>query len=108
MTELIGWIATALLLATLGRQVYTQWREGATQGVSHWLFIGQLAASSCFLIYSWLLDNWVFVVSNAMLIVTAAVGQIIYRRNRRREEHKQAAPAGGATASPSARAANVR
>lgn len=90
-TEIIGWAATAILLATIGRQVYTQWREGSTQGVSGWLFIGQLAASTGFLIYSALLSNWVFVVSNAMLLLTAALGQVIYRRNRRREKQDAAA-----------------
>jgi hypothetical protein len=28
MTELIGWVAATVLLATMGRQVYTQWRDG--------------------------------------------------------------------------------
>jgi uncharacterized protein with PQ loop repeat len=74
------------LLATLTRQVFTQWRERSTAGVSHWLFIGQLTASTGFLIYSWLVENWVFVVTNAALLTTALVGQVIYRRNARREE----------------------
>ena len=38
-------VATILLL-TIGRQVYTQWRDGTSQGVSKWLFVGQLAAST--------------------------------------------------------------
>jgi MtN3 and saliva related transmembrane protein len=84
-TDLIGWTSSAILLATLARQVFTQWRERSTAGVSHWLFIGQLAASTGFLIYSWLLDNWVFVVTNAALLITALVGQVIYRRNARRQ-----------------------
>ncbi|HEU4600596.1 MAG TPA: PQ-loop repeat-containing protein [Steroidobacteraceae bacterium] len=77
----IGWAASAILLATLIRQVYTQWREHSTKGVSRWLFIGQLTASTGFLIYSFLLDNWVFVFTNAALLVTALVGQWIYARN---------------------------
>ena len=85
LTDLIGWAATAILLATIARQVYTQWRQRSTQGVSKWLFVGQLAASTGFLIYSLLLGNWVFVVSNAMLLVTAALGQWIFWHNRRRE-----------------------
>jgi MtN3 and saliva related transmembrane protein len=77
----IGWAASAVLLATLLRQVYTQWRERSTKGVSRWLFIGQLTASTGFLIYSFLLDNWVFVFTNAALLVTALIGQWIYARN---------------------------
>jgi uncharacterized protein with PQ loop repeat len=82
MTELIGWMAATILLATMGRQVYTQWRDGTSQGVSKWLFRGQLAASLGFVIYSWLLGNWVFVVTNALMLLTAALGQCIYLSNK--------------------------
>ena len=84
--EAIGWFAAAVLLLTLGRQVYTQWRERETKGVSRWLFVGQLTASTAFLVYSWLVENWVFVVTNALLLVTAAIGEWIFLRNRRLEE----------------------
>jgi uncharacterized protein with PQ loop repeat len=57
MTELIGWMAATVLLATMGRQVYTQWRDGTSQGVSKWLFVGQLAASLGFVMYSWRLGK---------------------------------------------------
>ena len=83
MTELIGWMAATLLLATMGRQVYTQWRDGTSQGVSKWLFIGQLAASSGFVIYSWQLGSWVFVVTNALMLLTAGLGQWIYLSNKK-------------------------
>jgi MtN3 and saliva related transmembrane protein len=86
--ELIGWVASGILLATLLRQVWVQWRERSTAGVSSWLFVGQCAASSGFLLYSWLLDNRVFIVTNAMLLFTAVAGQLIYRRNRRRAERR--------------------
>ena len=88
--ELIGWSGAVVLLLTLGRQVYTQWRDRSAQGVSRWLFVGQLTASTAFLVYSWLLENWVFVATNALLLVTAAIGEWIYLRNRKLEH---AAPA---------------
>ena len=84
--EIIGWSAAAILLATISRQVYTQWRERSTQGLSRWLFIGQLAASTGFVVYSWLVGNWVFVVTNVLMLATAGLGQWIYLRNKRREE----------------------
>jgi uncharacterized protein with PQ loop repeat len=84
-TDVIGWLASAVLITTLLHQVRVQWRERSTEGVSGWLFIGQLAASFGFLTYSWLIDNPVFVVSNAVLILTAVAGQAVYRRNRRIE-----------------------
>ncbi len=83
--DIIGWASSAILLATLVRQVQRQWRERAVQGVSKWLFIGQLAASSGFLLYSFLLNNWVFVFTNAALLLTAIVGQMIYQRNVREQ-----------------------
>jgi uncharacterized protein with PQ loop repeat len=82
-TDLIGWAAAAILLLTLTRQVYTQWRDRTSKGVSRWLFVGQCIASAGFIIYSWLLQNWVFVVTNALILVTAIGGEIIYLRNRR-------------------------
>jgi len=54
-TEVIGWAAAAILLLTIGRQVFTQWRDRTTAGLSRWLFVGQLAASTGFVVYSWLL-----------------------------------------------------
>ena len=79
--ELIGWAAAAILLLTLARQVYTQWRDRTSKGVSRWLFVGQCAASIGFVVYSWLVANWVFVVTNALILATAIAGEIIYLRN---------------------------
>lgn len=79
----IGWAASLVLLATIGRQVYTQWHTRSTTGVSKWLFTGQLAASLGFSVYSYLLHNWVFLVSNVALVCMAVLGQWLYMRNRR-------------------------
>jgi len=82
--DLIGWASSLVLLVTLGRQVYTQWRTRSTQGVSRWLFIGQLTASCGYTLYSVLLHNWVFTASNIALLVTALIGQGLLLRNQRR------------------------
>lgn len=81
--EAVGWASTALLLATLLRQVYKEWKSGSTAGLSKWLFIGQMAASIGFTAYSWLLRNWVFLGSNAAILMVAVVGQLLYAHNRR-------------------------
>jgi MtN3 and saliva related transmembrane protein len=81
----IGWGSSAILLLTVGRQVYTQWKTRSTAGVSHWLFLGQLTASLGYTWYSWLLHNWVFVSSNVALLVTAVVGQMLYLRNKSKQ-----------------------
>ncbi|MEO6079830.1 MAG: hypothetical protein ABIQ86_08645 [Steroidobacteraceae bacterium] len=81
---LIGWLSSGILLLTITRQVYSQWISGQTSGVSRWLFIGQVAASTGFSTYSFMLHNWVFFVTNCMLLVAAVVGEFVYLRNRRR------------------------
>jgi uncharacterized protein with PQ loop repeat len=89
ITELIGWTAATILLLTIGRQVFTQWRDRTTAGLSRWLFVGQLADSSGFVVDSWLLGNWVFVVSNVLMLATAGIGHWIYLLNKRSENHRK-------------------
>lgn len=82
--ELIGWLASAILIATLARQTWRQWREPDPRGVSHWLFAGQIAASTGFVAYSWLVHNWVFIVTNVLILLTAVIGQVVLLRARRK------------------------
>ena len=86
LSDMIGWAAAVVLAMTISRQVYTQWKTRSVAGVSKWLFVGQLTASVGFTIYSWLVENWVFVVTNAFMAITAVVGEVIYLRNRRRAQ----------------------
>jgi uncharacterized protein with PQ loop repeat len=85
MVDVIGWAASGLLVLTVSCQVWKQWQDTSTAGVSHWLFAGQIAASFAFLVYSWLLGNIIFTVSNGVALLTAIVGQVLYLRNRRLE-----------------------
>ncbi len=82
MTEMIGWVSSMILVLTIGKQIYKQWQEKTSEGVSKWLFIGQIAASMGFTIYSWLVQNWVFVVTNSLLLLSAFVGLGIVLRQR--------------------------
>jgi MtN3 and saliva related transmembrane protein len=86
MIEAIGWASSAILVLTIGRQVLKQWREGTSEGVSMWLFVGQMAASIGFTIYSVLVHNWVFVVTNALMVGNGLLGYFITLRHRRREK----------------------
>ncbi|MFT4172635.1 MAG: PQ-loop repeat-containing protein [Rhodocyclaceae bacterium] len=81
--DILGWAAAAILLMTMMRQVWTQWRTRSVAGVSRWLFVGQLAASTAFTAYSYQVDNWVFVVTNGLMVFNALLGQFIYLRNKR-------------------------
>jgi MtN3 and saliva related transmembrane protein len=87
--DLIGWSSSVVLLATIGRQVYTQWKTRSAEGVSRWLFVGQVTASTGYAIYSVLLHNWVFMTSNIALLGTAVVGQALFLRNRRLQAARQ-------------------
>ena len=82
--EAIGWLSSVLLVLTIGKQVWKQWHEGSSEGVSRWLFLGQIAASVGFTLYSWLVHNWVFVVTNVLMLVNGLLGYLIVLRHRRR------------------------
>lgn len=82
--DLLGWAATAVLVATLWRQIWKQWRADDAQAVSTWLFIGQMTASVLFIAYSIALHSGVFVVTNSLVLATAIAGQCMAWMKRRR------------------------
>jgi hypothetical protein len=71
------------LLATIAKQIHKQWEARSSEGVSKWLFVGQSAASFGFTVYSWLVRNWVFVVTNGLLFVAGVVGFVMTMYFRR-------------------------
>jgi MtN3 and saliva related transmembrane protein len=91
--ELIGWLSSFVLVLTIAKQVYKQWREGSSQNVSKWLFVGQLVASVGFTVYSWLVRNWVFVVTNGVMILNGLAGLLIVLHHRRRAQQGKKADA---------------
>lgn len=82
-TDLIGWAAAVILVLTIAAQVMKQWRDRTSQGVSPWLFSGQVIASAGFTVYSVLLGNAVFAITNGLILVSAVLGQLLYWRNKR-------------------------
>ena len=92
MTEGIGWLSSFILVLTIGKQVHKQWKSGSSQGVSKWLFVGQITASVGFTLYSVLVHNWVFVVTNALLLVSALIGGFIVIQHRRAERRGAGRP----------------
>jgi MtN3 and saliva related transmembrane protein len=85
MTEVIGWFSSFILVLTIAKQVHTQWKSGSSEGVSQWLFVGQITASIGFTLYSVLVGNWVFVVTNSLLLLSAIAGGLIVLKHRRAE-----------------------
>lgn len=74
MTEIVGWVSSLVLLATIAAQIGKQWTERSGKGVSVWLFIGQAGASLGFTVYSVLVKNWVFTITNGLMFLSALVG----------------------------------
>lgn len=97
IVDVIGWVSSIVLVITLGWQVRKQWLSRDSRGVSTWLFVGQLAASAGFSLYSYLLSNWVFLTTNLLLVVNALLGQWVTLRNKR--EARGAAASSAAPAS---------
>ena len=91
MVEAVGWVSSLILVLTIAKQVYKQWQEGSSEGVSKWLFVGQIAASLGFTVYSWLVSNWVFVVTNALMLCNGLLGLLIVLHHRRRERREGSA-----------------
>lgn len=89
--DLVGWVSSIILLLTLGQQVRRQWRSRESSGVSPWLFVGQMAASAGFSLYSYLLGNWVFLTTNLLLLANAVLGEWVTLRNRRSSPRRQPA-----------------
>ena len=83
--EPLGWIASVILLSTIARQIWRQAHAPTVEGVSKWLFIGQMTASALYFTYSVLVANPVFIASNAALLIAGVTGQVIYLRRRRRQ-----------------------
>jgi MtN3 and saliva related transmembrane protein len=79
-SDVVGWTASLVLLATLAAQILKQAKSASVAGVSPWLFVGQSTASLGFLIYAWLLDNSVFIFTNVLALLAALVGQYIWWR----------------------------
>lgn len=93
MTEIIGWVSSVILLLTLIRQVHKQWSDGTSEGISSWLFIGQFLSSIGFTIYSFLVSNWVFTITNGLLIINNIIGIILYfyflKKSKKKSEEEK-------------------
>lgn len=82
--DLLGWAATAVLIATLWRQIWKQWTVDDPEAISTWLFVGQITASVLFIAYSAATGSLVFVVTNSLILLTAIAGQCLSWIKRRR------------------------
>ena len=96
MRDLLGWASSLILLCTILQQIHKQWSERSGEGVSSFLFVGQASASLGFTIYSALLHNWVFTVTNALMLLSALTGLSITLHFKRSGAGKRRAPPAGA------------
>lgn len=88
--DMIGWLSSGILAITILYQVYRQWREGHSEGVSVWLFVGQCIANIGFIVYSLSKPDWVFVFTNALLLATNLTGYVLTLRQHRKQQSQQA------------------
>ena len=100
MDEVIGWMSSAVLVATISTQLHKQWKTGTSKGVSKWLFIGQFVASAGFVLYSWRIANWVFVATNGLLALEALLGLAIVLVHRRKHRAGDARGGGAEAGRP--------
>lgn len=87
ISSIVGYASSGVLVLTIGGQLSKQWRSGTSKGVSPFLFAGQLLASCGFTLYSALVQDMVFVATNACVGVAAGVGLGIVLYHRRNEGH---------------------
>jgi MtN3 and saliva related transmembrane protein len=78
--EWIGWACSVVLIFTIFAQVRKEWNTPRPKGVSQWLYYGQIAAEAGFVYYSWLVQNWVFVVTNAIMLLLNIAGIVVHSR----------------------------
>lgn len=80
--EALGWISSWLLVVTMFLQVRKQWAQGSSQGISKYLYLGQVLAEVGFVAYSVIVRNWVFVFTNTVLLVLNLIGLALLVRHR--------------------------
>ena len=78
MIQIVGWASSCILLLTLVAQVRKQWKAKTSKGVSKWLFVRQLIAGVGFVVYSYLVGNWVFTITYGLLTINNLVGIYLY------------------------------
>lgn len=76
MQELIGWGSALVLLPTFGVQTYRQWhdRHEHAGAISLWFFVLAFVGTLGQFVYSWMLNNWVYLALNGVLTVNNAIG----------------------------------
>ena len=86
----VGIASATLLVATLLWQLRLQWRKGTAEGVSRFLFVGQLGASIGFATYSSMIGDQVFVVTNIAIGLAAIAGAVLTAILRHRAHRARA------------------
>ena len=92
MQEIIGWGSALVLLPTFGVQTYRQWhdRHEHAGAVSLWFFVLALVGTAGQFVYSWMVNNWVYLALNGCLVVNNAIGLAIAIHRARIPAHEPA------------------
>ena len=89
MSEIVGWIGSVILVLTISKQVHKQWSDGNSEGVSFWLFAGQIVASVALGIHSFLIWSPVFIFTNVLMIIAAILGLIILIYHKKSDQDEE-------------------
>jgi uncharacterized protein with PQ loop repeat len=81
----VGWSAVTVLFLTMTGQAWREWRDRVKHGAGKVFFMGQITASTLFLVYSALIGDRIFVVGNALVLAASICGGgiLLYNRARR-------------------------
>ncbi len=83
--QLLGWTSSAIIVLGVFAQVYRQWKEGRSHGVSRWLHVAEIAANIGFATYGFLRRDPVVIGTSAMLAIASTIGLGLVIVHRRRE-----------------------
>lgn len=71
--DILGYAAGAVTAFTFLPQVIKTWKEKSAKDVSLYMFIIAFVNEIMWLVYGILIDNWVIIVTNAIMLIMSSV-----------------------------------
>lgn len=72
----IGWFSSTVVFVTQIIQLREQVKKGS-KGVSKWMFVGNVIATSGFVVYSYLQNDTIFLTANSIILCGHITGMIL-------------------------------
>ncbi|MBI3137705.1 MAG: SemiSWEET transporter [Sphingobacteriales bacterium] len=71
--DILGYAAGALTAFTFLPQVLKTWKEKSAKDISLYMFVIAFVNEIMWLIYGVMIDNWVIILTNAVMLVMSAI-----------------------------------